>query len=327
MNMKSSRWPSNRKALACGAVLVAALSANAQQPATDETRQPGQLRPGLAQPGQPGQLPGQSQSQSPRQYGQTETMTAEQFAQQAALGSLKEICVGKLAQEKTQNSQVRAFAARMVSDHTRANEELTKIAQQKGITLPEATSFDKTGSDRQVVSGRIEDRNVAPTDRNAAPTDRNAVPNSTDANRTDRDRERDTSRSGSGAGPGKDLESAKSMHQQHIDHLRSLSGDEFDRAFGKHMVQDHQKAVAKFTKASESLEDAELKSFAAKTLPTLQQHLTAAQQLPGAPDAGGLQNPGSPGSITDPALRQNQNRDGQPNPGSPNPGQQNPTDR
>jgi predicted outer membrane protein len=258
-------------------------------------------------------------------------MTAEQFAQHAALGSLKEICVGKLAQEKTQNSQVRAFAARMVSDHTRANEELTRIAQQKGITLPEATSFDKTGSDRQVVSGRIEDRNTSPTDRNAAPADRNATPSSTDANRTDRDRARDTdtSRSGLGAGSGKDLESAKSMHQQHIDHLRGLSGEEFDRAFGKHMVQDHQKAVAKFTKASQSLDDAELKSFAAKTLPTLQQHLAAAQQLPGASDAGGLQTPGSPGSITDPALRQNQNqnqnqnRDGQSNPGQ----QTTPTDR
>jgi putative membrane protein len=60
--------------------------------------------------------------------------------------------------------------------------------------------------------------------------------------------------------------------------LMNASGAEFDRMYMKMMVKDHEKAVALFTSASQS-EDAEVKSFAAKTLPALKMHLTHAQSI------------------------------------------------
>ena len=70
-----------------------------------------------------------------------------------------------------------------------------------------------------------------------------------------------------------------------LEHLTSLKGREFDTAFKQHAVENHQKSVDKFKTAAEKAKDADLKAFAAKTLPTLQQHLALAKQLNTAPTA------------------------------------------
>jgi putative membrane protein len=66
-------------------------------------------------------------------------------------------------------------------------------------------------------------------------------------------------------------------HKEMFDHLSSLSGAEFDKQYMKHMVEDHEKDVAAFDKASTSATDADVKGWAGKTLPTLQQHLEQAK--------------------------------------------------
>jgi len=71
-----------------------------------------------------------------------------------------------------------------------------------------------------------------------------------------------------------------------LEHLSSLKGSEFDSAFKQHAVENHQKSVDKFKTVSEKAKDADIKAFAAKTLPTLQQHLALAKQLNAAPTAG-----------------------------------------
>jgi putative membrane protein len=68
-------------------------------------------------------------------------------------------------------------------------------------------------------------------------------------------------------------------HQSHMAKLQSKSGDEFDRAYMKLMVDDHKKDVSKFKKQSEKAMDSHVKEFAAKTLPHLQAHLEKAQAL------------------------------------------------
>jgi len=45
-------------------------------------------------------------------------------------------------------------------------------------------------------------------------------------------------------------------------------------------VSDHEEAVALFQKEASSGTDPDLKAFAQKTLPTLQEHLKMAQALP-----------------------------------------------
>ncbi|EEF59374.1 DUF4142 domain-containing protein [Pedosphaera parvula] len=63
------------------------------------------------------------------------------------------------------------------------------------------------------------------------------------------------------------------------DHLRNLSGADFDKAYMDHMVKDHKKDVKEFERMSKDAKDPELRAWAAKTLPTLEQHLQMAESL------------------------------------------------
>ena len=59
-----------------------------------------------------------------------------QFAREAASGGMMEVQLGKIAQERASSSQVKEFGSRMVKDHSKANDELKKIAAKKNIKLP-----------------------------------------------------------------------------------------------------------------------------------------------------------------------------------------------
>lgn len=61
--------------------------------------------------------------------------------------------------------------------------------------------------------------------------------------------------------------------------LEKLSGSEFDRAYMKEMVEDHEKDVKAFEKQVDSGRDADVKAWASKTLPTLQMHLKTAKDV------------------------------------------------
>jgi putative membrane protein len=52
-----------------------------------------------------------------------------------------------------------------------------------------------------------------------------------------------------------------------------MSGAEFDKKFTHCMVKDHKHAICLFKRESKKGKDAELKTFASKTLPTLESHL------------------------------------------------------
>jgi putative membrane protein len=61
---------------------------------------------------------------------------ANTFMEQAAVGGLMEVEAGKLAQAQSTNAGVKDFAAMMVKDHTKANQELKSIAAAKKFSLP-----------------------------------------------------------------------------------------------------------------------------------------------------------------------------------------------
>jgi putative membrane protein len=130
----------------------------------------------------------------------------------AAEDGMAEVELGKLAQQKGSSEQVKSFGTQMVTDHTKAGDELKALAATKGITLPST--------------------------------------------------------------PGK--------HQKDIDKLAKKSGADFDRDYARHMVDAHRKAVSLFEKTSKSGDDADVKAFAGKTLPTLQQHMEHAKSLDSA---------------------------------------------
>lgn len=69
--------------------------------------------------------------------------------------------------------------------------------------------------------------------------------------------------------------------QQNLDSLSSLSGNAFAKKFAAVMVTAHMQTIDLFQKAAsdEGVPDADLRSFTSSTLPTLREHLQAAQQL------------------------------------------------
>ncbi len=63
-----------------------------------------------------------------------------------------------------------------------------------------------------------------------------------------------------------------------MDKMAKLTGPAFDKAYMADMLADHRKDVAAFRKESTSGKDADVKAFASKTLPTLEEHLKMAEQ-------------------------------------------------
>jgi putative membrane protein len=135
---------------------------------------------------------------------------AKQFVHQAARAGIAEVKLGKMATEQAESRDVQQFGQRMVADHTKANDQLKAIAQDKNIEVP--------------------------TEMNE-------------------------------------------KHQQLAEKLAKLRVAEFDRAYIRAMVKDHEEAVELFSKEAQQGQDADLKAFAAETLPTLQEHLNMVNEL------------------------------------------------
>jgi putative membrane protein len=67
--------------------------------------------------------------------------------------------------------------------------------------------------------------------------------------------------------------------QAEFDKIKDLKGAEFDRAYMKHMLKDHEHDVDAFAKFSKDGQDEQVKTFATKTLPTLKEHLKMAREI------------------------------------------------
>lgn len=73
-----------------------------------------------------------------------------------------------------------------------------------------------------------------------------------------------------------------SEHQAKLEALMTKSGADFDRTYSANMVKDHEWAVKMFIDAADDKTlNPELRQFAAKILPTLQEHHQMSLQLAG----------------------------------------------
>jgi putative membrane protein len=183
----------------CAAVLALGLAAGASAQSTGGTR-PGNQTTGT-------DTPTTTTKPSTKTNGALASGD-KKFVEKAVGGSMLEVQLGQMAQQKASNEQVKQFGAKMAEDHAKAGDELKQIATAKGVQVP--ASVDKS-------------------------------------------------------------------HQKDVQKLEKLSGAQFDREYMKMMVADHKNDVGEFQKQAKSGKDAELKSFAAKTLPTLQEHMKMAQ--------------------------------------------------
>lgn len=183
--------------------------------------------------------------QRPTAATQGSAADAEMFVRQMAIAGLAEVQLGQLAAKRAQNEEVKAYGQMMVKEHTRANKELAQAASRLSISIPT----------------KLDDR-----------------------------------------------------HQQIAEKLSSLEGEEFDREYMRVMVMSHQEvatqlkqkagttttaknatggtsttgSAASGSQAGQSgtagtsgsmTGDQALASWAAKTLPAVQQHLEQARKL------------------------------------------------
>ena len=138
------------------------------------------------------------------------TFDDAEFVMKASEGGLYEVTLGKVAGKMATSDSVKKFAKHMVKDHTKANEELKKLAADGGMMTAEKLD---------------------------------------------------------------------AKHAKKIETMKGLKGEEFDKAYVKDMVKDHEMDVKEFTAASNHAKAAALKEYATKTLPTLKEHLEIIKKI------------------------------------------------
>ena len=79
------------------------------------------------------------------------------FMKKAARGGMMKVAMGKLAEQNGQRDDVKSFGKRMVSDHSKANEELKSIAEKKGVKLPSKEPSEKWSSDKAYMNMMVKD--------------------------------------------------------------------------------------------------------------------------------------------------------------------------
>src|ERR1041385_341642 len=79
------------------------------------------------------------------------------FMKKAAKGGMMEVSMGQVAEQKGQSEDVKSFGKRMVTDHSKANDELKSIASKKGVQLPTKEHTSKWTSDKAYIDMMVKD--------------------------------------------------------------------------------------------------------------------------------------------------------------------------
>ena len=69
--------------------------------------------------------------------GDDKAMTDTKFVDHAYTKGQNEVLLGRLAQQRAQNEDVRKFAERLVTDHSKANQDLILIVSAEKIAVPD----------------------------------------------------------------------------------------------------------------------------------------------------------------------------------------------
>lgn len=202
----------------------------------------------------------------------------QQFLTKAAASCRAEVEMGRLGQMRAQNREVKGYAERMVQDHARVNGELQALGSARGLSWPDDNSQTRASAP---ASGTRTDTRSGSKGTAAGPSTGTGTGSGSGTNAG--------TGMGMGMGTGMDMGTAGGMDSSHMklsasarrtmERLQGLGGAEFDREFMKQMVTDHKAAVSEFQRAASAASDPEVRSFAQKTLPGLQEHLQMARSL------------------------------------------------
>jgi putative membrane protein len=79
------------------------------------------------------------------------------FMKKAAKGGMMEVAMGQVAEQRAESDDVKSFGKRMVTDHSKANDELKSIASKKGVQLPSKEHSAKWTSDKTYMDMMVKD--------------------------------------------------------------------------------------------------------------------------------------------------------------------------
>ncbi|MHC8287100.1 DUF4142 domain-containing protein [Pseudomonas sp. XS1P51] len=74
--------------------------------------------------------------------------TSNDFVDSAAAGGIAEIETSRLALEKSSSADIKAFANMMITDHSKANDELAALAKKNDIEVPDSTTLVKQAKEK-----------------------------------------------------------------------------------------------------------------------------------------------------------------------------------
>jgi len=74
--------------------------------------------------------------------------TSNDFVDNAAAGGIAEVETSKLALEKSASADIKSFANMMITDHSKANDELAAIAKKHDIEVPDSTTLVKQAKEK-----------------------------------------------------------------------------------------------------------------------------------------------------------------------------------
>jgi putative membrane protein len=116
--------------------VLAATMLFAQQ-ADQSTRTPSDPKQGADKPAQTNQTATAASGQGHDQHGSAMLGSWDsKFLMETARGGMAEVRLAQLAQQKASSEEVKQFARQLEQDHTKANEQLKAIAQERGVQLP-----------------------------------------------------------------------------------------------------------------------------------------------------------------------------------------------
>jgi putative membrane protein len=97
-----------------------------------------------SQPGRVPQNPGTpaTQDSAPNAGDVGQVMQDKMFLRKAAEGGIAEVKLGELAAQKAGSDEVKAFAQKMVEDHTKMNNDMAQIADSMGVMMPKTMNKD-----------------------------------------------------------------------------------------------------------------------------------------------------------------------------------------
>ena len=95
--------------------------------------------------------------ESPASKSSSPSAKDKTFMHKAAKGGMMEVAMGGLAEQNGQSEDVKSFGKRMVTDHSKANDELKSLAAKKGVKLAGKEPSEKWTSDKAYMDMMVKD--------------------------------------------------------------------------------------------------------------------------------------------------------------------------